>query len=179
MITLYHGSPYKFKNFDYTKIGKHATSEGYGFYFTNNKEIATNYAEKGYLYTVSFDGRKSLSSKKKTITKPMLKKFLSALHDVSEEEEFLSNFDDIYTYGTEKVLNDAVNLIYNYNNNDVDMISEICNVWGGKEPLTILYEVLNYDHIQVLGEWSHNEDENMIYIAIVDDIINITKIEEF
>jgi len=43
-VTLYHGSNNKFTNLDYKKIGSSVgTSEGYGFYFTTDRERAARY----------------------------------------------------------------------------------------------------------------------------------------
>ncbi|WP_145052710.1 hypothetical protein [Paenibacillus xylanexedens] len=177
MLTVYHGSPYKFDQFDPTKIGLRATSEGYGFYFTNNKFIASNYAAGGYLYTVSFDGKKSLSSTEKTITRPQLRRFLAKLHETSNGD-FLDNFQEVAYHGMQKVLSYTTNLHYDYNDDDVDIIATICNAYGSKEPLKILYEMLGYDHIKTLAEWSHDGEENMLYIALVNDVITIKSVEE-
>lgn len=182
MITVYHGSPSLFDKFDHSKIGSsHATSEGYGFYFTDIKQIAHAYAsdtKTGYLYTVNLDIKKSLSPEKLTITRSQLKRFIEALHK-HDNLYFLSNYGDIDHEGYNKVLNEAVNNNYDYNDNDVDLIASICNVYGSKEPLQVLYNTLGYDHIKMVAEWNHNLDtDNTLYIALVNDIIEIEKVEK-
>lgn len=176
MTIVYHGSMVKFDKFDHTKIGLNATSEGYGFYFTDQKSIAEAYATNGYLYTVNFKGKKSLSSTEKTITKLQLKKFIEVLHNIGECG-FLWDYGDITTEGYNNVLAEAVRLEYNGNDNDVDLIASICNVYGNKEPLRVLYHLFGYDHIKMIAEWNHNLDsDNVLYIALVNDIIDIVDI---
>jgi hypothetical protein len=41
----YHGSPNAFQEFSYEFMGRNGTAEGYGFYFTSDREIAEGYAE--------------------------------------------------------------------------------------------------------------------------------------
>ncbi|MCR8994610.1 hypothetical protein [Brevibacillus laterosporus] len=175
---VYHGSAMKFDRFDYDKIGKNATAEGFGFYFTSKKSIAENYAHKGYLYTVEFMGKKSLSSTKKTITKNQLKKFLERLNETGE---YLSNYGDIKYEGFNDVLQNAVELEWENSNNDVDLICSICNAYGGKEEvLTELYNMFGYDHIQVNAEWGNSEDiENCLFIATVNEAFKIINVEKF
>ena len=45
-LVVYHGSPEKFNVFSYENVGAQGTTEGYGFYFTPDKNIAKGYAEK-------------------------------------------------------------------------------------------------------------------------------------
>lgn len=177
MTIVYHGSKSLFDRFDYSKMGQNGTSEGFGFYFTNNKTVAENYAHGGFLYAVEFNGKKPLSSTKKTITRTKLKKFIRHLHKISEES-FLWDYGDLSSNSFESVLTYAVNLTYDNNNNDVNMICELCNVFGSRElVLTELYDTLGYDSIQTLAEWDHNTgEENMLYIALVNDIIKIIEV---
>lgn len=175
MTIVYHGSKAQFNKFDHAKIGQNATSEGYGFYFTDQKSIAEAYAQNGFLYTVEFNGKKSLSNTKKTITRSQLKQFLAKLHELNEQ---LSNYGDIGFYGYDKVLAEAVNNEWEYNDNDVDLIASICNSYGSKEPLQVLYDMFGYDHIKMTAEWNHGlELEQTLYIALVNDIVNIVQVD--
>ncbi len=175
MKILYHGSPCLFESFDYDKIGQNASAEGYGFYFTNNVKVAMNYAEDGYLYIVNFTGTKPISHLSKTITRSQLTRFMRKLHSESELG-FLDNYDDISYYGFNHVLKKAVNMEYG-NRNDVDMLASICNTYGSKEPLRILYELYGYDHICNTVEWNHGTDQsNTVYVALVNDIVSIQRV---
>lgn len=174
---VYHGSPNKFTQFSYDSIGDNGTSEGIGFYCTDNKTIAKGYACKnannGYLYTIKFNGKKSLSSDKLTITKAQLKKYLLALQNV--DIDFLSNYGDVEYEGLSHVITEAVNNEYSNNTNDVDLICSICHSSGNIEGcLTTLYETLHYDSIILPAEWGKQE----LYIALVNECIKILNIEK-
>lgn len=172
-MIVYHGSKNKFDKFDYDKVGTHATSEGFGFYFTDSKQIAEGYGFEGFLYTVEFTGKKSLSSAKKTITKAQLRKFLKRLDEMGQ---FLSNYGDTEYEGFNKVLNEAVNSVYNWADDDVEMICGICNAYGGKEdPLQELYKMFGFDSVVLKADWGK---EHTIHIATVHEAYRIIQVEE-
>lgn len=55
MVTLYHGSPYKFDKFnlEMARTNQHYLNRDEGHYFTDDEEIARNsYGEEGYVYEV-------------------------------------------------------------------------------------------------------------------------------
>lgn len=168
-MMVYHGSDEKFDRFDYSKIGKNGTSEGKGFYFTDNKNIAKGYGENGYLYLVEFKGNKSLSIEEKTISIPQLKEFLIELNKLTD---YLSNWGDIEYSGLDNVLNEAIKGEYYYADNDVDLITGICTASGDMEvSLNLLHRLYGYDSIIIEeAEWGENQK---IYIALIRDIIEI------
>lgn len=171
-MIVFHGSKNFFDVFDYSRIGLNGTSEGKGFYFTDSMSIASRYGESGYLYTVEFNGKKSLSSEKKTITRQQLKKYLLAL---DKETEYLSNWGDKDYDSLEKILNEAVRGEYEQSDNDVDMISGIANASGDIETsLSLLYKMLGYDSIVVDAEWGSGQ---RIYIALTNDIIKMVDVQ--
>lgn len=171
---VYHGSKEKFGKFDYNKVGKNGTSEGKGFYFTDKKAIAKGYGEGGYLYTVQFSGKKRLSSAKKIITKNQLAKYLLHLHGATD---YLTNWGDISYDGLDYLLNLAVEGEYECSDNDVEMISGICNASGDLEvALNLLYKLLGYDSIVIEDpEWG---GEQKLYVALISDIIKIISVEK-
>lgn len=169
---VYHGSNSLFDVFDYDKIGTNGTSEGIGFYFTDNKKVARGYGENGYLYTIEFNHKKTLSHETKTIKKTELKEYLVALN---EETQYLTNWGDIEYEGYQKVLNRAVDSEFDGSDNDVDLIAGICNASGNTEiSLTMLYQILGYDSIVLKAEWN----EQKLYIALTNDILKIVKVEK-
>lgn len=101
---VYHGSPNQFTEFDYSKLRTNVTTEGVGFYFTDNKNVAEGYANKGdsgKLYEAYLNISKPLNSEKKTITKMQLRTFIDAfnkyeasLPDNEGVMAYLSNFGD-------------------------------------------------------------------------------------
>lgn len=177
MPTVYHGSKALFNKFDYSKMGLNGTAEGFGFYFTSKRSIAEGYAHNGYLYTVNFNGKKSLSSTKKTITKAQLKKFIIRLDELGQ---YLSNYGDTSYEGYNNVLQTTLDSEWSYSDNDVDLICAISNAYGNRETvLTELYKMFGYDHIKVTAEWGNSEDiENGLYIALVNDAFDIVNVDK-
>lgn len=170
-MIVYHGSPNKFEQFDYSRIRTNGTSEGVGFYFTDNKSIATGYGNKGYLYTVNLSGKKAMSDNEKTLTKGEIR---TLIIELNEREEFLSNFGDVDYEGFEKVLRNAVNNTYDYCDTDSELISVIYNTAGENEIVIELFrEVLGYDHITSTPDWGNQK----LYIALTNDIIEIVEVE--
>lgn len=176
-MKLYHGSKVKFEKFNYNFIGSNSGSdEGYGFYFTDNKELAKQYAGKdGYLYTVNVPVSKSLSETKITITIERLRKMLRLLH---KEIDILNDFNDVSYYGIERVLTEAVTMLRDGNNNDVDLIAEICNICGDKEAVfKMLYRLTGIGRIaSKKNKFTDNGDNSKIIISLIDDV-EILKVE--
>lgn len=171
-VTVYHGSPKKFKQFNFSKIGTNGTSEGKGIYFTTNKSIASGYGQDGYLYTVKLHINKSLILNEKHLTKKQLKKLFLHLHEL--DEYHLSNYGDVDYYGLERVLSDAVEMTFS-DDCDVEMISGIVNTIGSVETVNdALYKVLGYDSIVAVPDWQ--ADKQTLYIALINDIIEIVDI---
>lgn len=172
ILKVYHGSKQLFDQFSYDKIGTNGTSEGQGFYFSDSEKIARGYGENGYLYTVEFSGSKSLSSDSKTITRKQLSIYLTELN---KQVDYLSNWGEIELDGFEKVLKEAVEGEYDNTDNDVDMICAIANACDDMaSSLTLLHNLFGYDCIICDAEWGKQK----LYIALVNDIIKIEKIEE-
>lgn len=177
MELVYHGSQALFDQFDYSKMGLNGALEGVGFYFTTKKHIGQVYGQHGYVYTVEFNGKKSLSSEKKTVTRTKLRDFIARLDAISG---YLENYGDTSFEGYDRVLRRAVETEWGGNNNDVDIVSAICNAHGNKQlVLTELYKMYGYDHIKVSADWGIRDGvENGLYIALVLDIIKIVKVEK-
>lgn len=166
-MTWYHGSPNKFDRFSYDSIRTNGTSEGVGFYFTNQQHIAKGYGETGYIYTVTLTGEKSLSSTHKTITRSALSRFLVKLDALNG---FLSNYGDVTFEGLNTVLEEALSGEYDHNDSDTDIIASIYNGSGEDETvLTLCVSELGYDHILLPADWGNQE----LYIALSPDIIHI------
>lgn len=177
MVKVYHGSPYYFTEFDYSRMGQIGTSEGFGFYFTDNPQIALGYAftqgNKGYLYTADFFGRKGLSPTRITLTVTDLKQFLTRIHRIGQ---YLDNYGDSNFEGFHNVLNRATKSLREYCDNDVDLIGSIINSYGSAEQvLRVLYHMFGYDHIKTRPEWV---GESYIYVMLVPEAFRISGIKE-
>lgn len=172
---VYHGSPKEFDKFSYEFLGEQGTSEGYGFYFTDKKEIAEGYKkdDKGKLFEVVLDIKKPLNFTEKKITKPQLKKFIKAVDP--DGSGYLSNWGDVSFEGYEKILNEAIKNEFEGSNNDVDLIHGIINA-EGRSPeriYPILKETLGYDGIIVdKPEWGGDQK---VYLAFSPEQITETK----
>ena len=171
-MELYHGSSNKFNKFDYSKIRTNGTSEGLGFYFTDSKEIASQYGDNGYLYTVKLNINKSLSDNNKTISKNVLRHYIIKLQNYTD---YLSNFGDVNYEGYKNVLNMAVNDTYDFCDTDTEIMGSIYNSCGEDENvITLFYTLLGYDYILSIPEWGKQK----LYIVLTNDIIDIVKIEK-
>ena len=171
-MLVYHGSKELFTEFDYSRIGTNGTTEGQGFYFSDNEKVAKSYSDKdGYIYEVEFMGKKSLNSDRIAMKRSEIKKILLALHS---ENDILSNWDDVEYYGLNKVLNMAIENIM-LCNSDVEIYGSLCNMSGGIEDVAKIFnKVLGYDSIVLKADWANQN----IYIAIIPEIIKIINVNK-
>lgn len=173
-MIVYHGSSSKFEIFNFSKIGLNGTSEGKGIYFTDNKSIASGYAQNGFLYTVKLHMNKPLTLNENKISKAELRKVFQYLYNL--DEYHLSNYGEVDFEGLEKVLNYAVENTYN-GRCDVDMLGGLITAIGDAEIVNnAVYEVLGYDSIIAVPKW--RTDEQTLYIALINDIIEIKEVTE-
>ena len=157
-LVVYHGSPNTFDTFNLDKVGAQGSTEGHGFYFTADREIAQGYAERrdqgeGKLYEVYLKIENPYSNEKRTITKTDVRKILSLLHK-KDPEYALSNYGDIAYEGLNKVLNIAVES-ENEAETDTDLIGSLVN--GGIAPLEsvlkAVYDITGKDG--VITSWEN------------------------
>jgi len=167
----YHGSSNDFEEFSYDYLGANGTNEGKGFYFTNKRDIAKGYklGPYGKLFEAYVDVRKPLSPDRLTISRRDLIKFLKALDP--DGSGYLSNYGDVSYEGYDTILNEAVNNLLQYDDNDVDLISGIVNGLGGNPEriYPILKETLGYDGI-IIHKPNWGEDQ-IITVAFSNDQI--------
>lgn len=168
-VKTWHGSSAYFENFSYAHMGNNANSEGYGFYTTDKKRVAMQYATR-YLYTFDFCGKKSLSSKKITFSRIEMQKFLRVLE---QRYHVVSDVYDTAFYGLDKSITMLMSNIREGCRNDVDVIADICNMSGEKENiLRTAYELFGYDHIKTVAEWGNQT----LYIATVPNALQLKQI---
>jgi len=151
---VYHGTTADFNIFDYDKIGTHASAYGYGFYFTDSRDVAEGYQRKfsffdsaDRLKQVYINITKPLNTSSKQITKNQYTKFLKAY--IKYDPDFITNFGDPSTESIDKLIKYATDLIYDNNDNDVNLIMEVINVAGKdyQHVYEILKDTLGYDGI--------------------------------
>lgn len=172
-MEVFHGSPHKFKEFDYGRIRTNGTTEGVGFYFTDSESIARGYGDGGYLYVVDFQGKKALSDRKLTITKAEARKYIEELH---KSADFLENYGEVEYQGYDTILAEALENEYGNCDTDTEFMGSLYNACGENEVVvTLLHSVLGYDHIVSKPDWGGKQN---LYIALTNDIIKIKKVEK-
>lgn len=175
-IKVFHGSPNKFDEFDYAKIGAQGTSEGQGFYFTDNNEVASNYSTGGYIYEVDFHGKKALSITSNTISKEDFRNILLEMHRAGSN--YLSNWGDVEYDGLDEVLDIATDGSYDDGpgGNDVDNIGGLLNAAEGsaEKVYRTLYEKFGYDHIPAKTDWGNGQT---VYVATVPEAFTIKNVK--
>lgn len=163
-MQVYHGSPEHFETFDYHKIGIQGTTEGFGFYFTDTKRVAEGYAQRGFIHTAEWLGRKSLSQEHLTIDRNQFREYLIEL---DKQTDYLSNWGEVAFEGLESVLSRAIEGEYDSSLNDVELVAGVIQSSGDTETcLTLLYQMFEYDSIVCDAEWGGTQT---LYIALVHD----------
>ena len=125
-IVMFHGTPEQFNVFNTKKVGAHGSVMGSGIYFTKSLSYAEDYKgdDNGRIIATLLNIEKPLSRNSHTFSKADLKKFIREVVD-AEGDDYLSNYGDVSTLGYEKLLNIAVDKVYDYNRNDADIIEDI------------------------------------------------------
>lgn len=143
---LYHGGPDGFFKFDWSRMGEQGTSEGKGFYFTNEKDVASGYSSRhgGRLLEVYLKSGTRLDGKKNTIPAAKWKSILLDIHKTAEEQDGegaspLWNFDDVGSYGANRVATKVAQDLVRYSESDVDLIADLIN--AGADP-QIVYDAV-------------------------------------
>lgn len=172
-MIVWHGSPHKFDTFDSKYIRTNGTSEGVGYYFTDNLKIGKGYGQDGYLYHVQLKLNKPLSDNKMTLTEKQAHKIIIA---IDNEVGYLDNYGEVDYEGYENVLNTALEHEYRGCDTDTDFMGALYNACGESERvLDLFYTVLGYDHVVAIPEWgqANKEISHKVYIALTNDIIKI------
>lgn len=164
LIEVYHGSQSKFTEFKHSKMGLHGNAHGRGFYFTDDVSLASSFSTKeGQLLNGYLNITNPMSETQKTIKKADLEKFIKlicekeakALVDtdgydkISDalKDTFVSNYVYTYNMSMSDVYKEVANIIFNGNDNDVDIIAELTNAYGGSTLLEDVYDVFGYDGV--------------------------------
>lgn len=152
---VYHGTPYDFNIFKYDKLGENTSSLGAGFYFTDKKQTAEEYArDSGNLKQVYLDIEKPMSYGKTTMTKAEYAKFIKAI-DKETQGNYLLDYE-----GIQKAL-----MEYDYGGDDIDLVSAVQSssglTWG--KTFEILRKSTGYDG--VISEKGFLNNDETLYVA--------------
>jgi len=143
---FYHGTPYKFDEFDISKVGERGITEGRGFYFTDRPEVAKGYMNKpgekiipknGVVIEAYLDIKNPMSVSQRKITDNQLTKIVSELSKTNDSL--------IPSYGDS--VKDVVDALKT-NDTDVDIISELGNVGvNAQEINNVVQKITGYDGV--------------------------------
>lgn len=181
LLVVRHGTDADFNIFDFSKSGKNGKAEGYGFYFSDDKEITNRYG--GNQIEVYLNISKPMFNNKRTITKKELTQFVNDLIDFNIEkykddglvwqDSFISNYVNTYevrNMSRRYAVQQFVNQIWEYNENDQDLIFEVANADGdfydsdsAKEFYGVLTKSIGYDGI--IAEWEHADGTSKVYVT--------------
>lgn len=175
-MLLYHGSKNQFDKFSFNFKGLNGSSEGEGIYLTTSKKIAyNNYAgEEGYTYTVRLNEGKELSNTEITLTYEEVETVIEQLGS----HEILNNYDDVDYYGEEHCMQVALDMIFSYNDNDNDIITDLCSVSGNDSKVLEVISSLGYTHTKMEASWGYDVESHEIYVVYDLDSLKILDVEK-
>ncbi len=164
--TVYHGTGAEFTEFSYQFMGAQGSSEGRGFYFTDNPDMAKGYQNNGVKLMEGYlDIEKPLSDSEVTMKRSELVRLLKAI-DPSGDDVIINYDSSGIGYPSKawynRALNEAVEAIYNGNESDSEILAEIAN--SGSDNETVLKkvrELFGYDGYIVKGKY----DDATVYVA--------------
>jgi len=179
---VYHGTGAKVTDsfiFDYSRLGEHGTSEGAGFYFTENGEIADSYNNDGSTLDVYLSIKKPLAYDADGFSHHELKKILKAFakseaeqDEMDIEDGFLSNYADVRRTGIDAAISDAADSLMGVK--AIDQIgSLIINNTDTEIINRAVYDVTGYDGI--VSDGFANQGGDKIYVAFFPEQIKSTK----
>lgn len=181
-LVVYHGSPNKFYEFDWERVGRNGTQEGRGFYFTDNQSIAEQYINStgGGAREFYLRMEKPLDGLNVTLKKPEIRKLLMLGEEFMkkkyDDDYFFDNFGNVEFEGRKTVIDNTVNNLKQWNNSDVDILYDIMNTAGirsnqdTKEFMQLITKKMGYDGVYT--EWSNWETGEVDKIYVTFDSNN-------
>lgn len=154
-LKVYHGANADIQAFNHQYIGKGLDQFGPGFYFTTQTHTASGYADtkkdNAVVYPVYLNIKNPLNANfSKRLTKLQIKKFLINAPNI---DQALENYGDVDYEGYNKVFNEALNTMFEYQNDTLlKTLHTINNDFYQHHDSEFLYavsKILKYDGIQV------------------------------
>ena len=169
--TVYHGSSAVFNVVSADFMSQHGRSEGPGFYFTVDKDMAEGYQKKGgQLLEGYLNITNPLSDSEVTLSAPEVKRLLKALDPTGDD--VILNYDSQGGMGYpskawyNRALADTVNSIMSTSESDSEILAEIANAGAGSgNVMDTVRKVLGYDGYIVEGKY----DNANVYVAFGSD----------
>jgi hypothetical protein len=167
---VWHGGADGFDVFDWRFIGAQGNTEGKGFYFSNDRDLAAGYAERhgGRLLRVYLRSGKPIDGKKQTISEATWRRILRIVHQRSEQSDDynspLWNYADISVDGLTSAIEETARILTESSESDVDTIAGFVN--GGADPeitYDAIYEITGKTGIVESEAWGRAGHE--VYVA--------------
>jgi hypothetical protein len=167
---LWHGTrhmgDFDYK-FNYKYIGELGTSEGKGFYFTDNSKQAEGYGDgtMDSVLQVFLNMRNPIIGESHNITKQQLTNLFQEINKL--DPEAMSNYGDVETRGINAIISEAVKLEMDGENSDIDMLHSINNGIGldWKTYFNLVEKTLGYDGYIEDFLKSTGEKLSTVYVA--------------
>ena len=176
-VEAYHGTPASFSKFDIGKSGDGYDQEGPGLYFSNDKDDAAKYMEKGKLFhvylnfnkTVPLEGEVNVEEIKKLILWTMDLENEEQLENVDMDKFYESSLSD-YGEDSFSAFIEAVNNILEYTNGPHDAFQQIWIDYYRYNPTKYLNNMikLGYDGVII-----PKEEGRVHYVVFNTNIIEI------
>jgi hypothetical protein len=183
-LLVYHGSDARFSVFDEDKIADaNGRSEGAGFYFTNNREVASGYrADSGQLVEAYLSVKSPIAYNQGGFNRAQLKKLIWKVAELENEDTregiengFLSNYGWIPDEGRNFVIDAAISSMVGE-----DAINQIGGIMGAGVPIKIVnravYQATGHDGYWSKGFSNLGKSDTMIYVAMFPEQIKIVNV---
>lgn len=174
-LVVYHGTRGAFTVFDYSKIGEQGRAEGAGFYFTNNRSVASGYGQPMEVY---LSIQKPMAYDAKPFSTSVVQKIVARVAELESQDEggdiadgFLANFGDVRSEGLKRVIKTAADMIA-ADETALDQLSGI--VGSGVRPQFVnqaTRDVTGFDGVVASGFSNAGDAENRIYVAFFPEQI--------
>ncbi len=172
-VLAYHGSPNKFKEFSFEKVGSESgtTGAGFGLYFTTSKVDALTYGEN--LYTCMLQLKTNVDNHKVTFQPQILKAILDKATKLGHSYWTNYGFENPTEKQKDKIIRE---LIYD-SDSDVDIIGDVINSCYGGDCADFLKITDSYGFSHTIDKESPDSPDVIHYIVYDLNSITIQKIE--
>lgn len=178
-LVVYHGTNADFDTFDYDKIGTNGTSEGVGFYFTDDIETAEGYKKQnGSLKKCYVSIQKPLGHDTHFLSYEDVKNIIQKTAELQSEEyeedlkdSFVSNYADTYSMDFEYAVEATADMIYSEDKNDTDILGEIAYSAGSEFANKAVKLVTGYDGVITNGYNNEGKGGGNFYIPFTSEQI--------
>jgi hypothetical protein len=174
-LVVYHGTQATFSVFDYRRIATNGRSEGAGFYFTTNRQVASGY---GPAVQAFLSIQNPLAYNAQPFSTGVIERIVRRIAELEAHangsgiaDGFLSNFADVSHVGLASAVKQAGRLLAS-DQTALDQLSGL--VGSGVSPQLVnqaTYEVTGHDGVVAEGFSDCGDGANRIYVAFFPEQI--------